>query len=337
MGSDLEVRQHNALTNARYEYTETQSNIFLVLLSKLRKDAPDAVYQITVPEMEKATGSQYNYKQLRESTKEMMGRVHEINTLHNGREVFRQLVLFKRIDYILGTGVIELEFNEYATQYLFDLKNNFTSFQVQAALSLTSKHAKRIYQICSQWKDKGETKKMAILDLKKTLSLADNKGREEYTEISMFKKNVLDVAVKQINEKTDLLIGYKLEKVGRGFKNIVFTVRTQVVALPLAFGVLPDEAPGLAAHQVDNARRLLSQLSIATPDLVDQILASPAHVVACNKFAHDLKTGKHTKSHSLSGLLLTILGIKKASNGPLFDGDSKSFVKPRTSRKSPAS
>ncbi len=149
MNSDLEVRQHNALTNARYEYTETQANIFLVLLSKLRKDAPDAVYQITVPEMEKVTGKQYNYKQLRESTKEMMGRVHEINTLHNGREIFRQLVLFKRIDYILGTGVIELEFNEYATQYLFDLKNNFTSFQVQAALSLTSKHAKRIYQICS--------------------------------------------------------------------------------------------------------------------------------------------------------------------------------------------
>lgn len=323
MSSDLEVRQHNALTNARYEYTETQSNIFLVLLSKLRKDAPDAVYQITVPEMEKVTGNQYNYKQLRESTKEMMGRVHEINTLHNGREVFRQLVLFKRIDYILGTGIIELEFNEYATQYLFDLKNNFTSFQVQAALSLTSKHAKRIYIICSQWKDKGETKKASIIELKRTLGLADSKGREEYTEISMFKRNVLDVAVKQINEKTDLLIGYKLEKVGRSFKNIIFTVKPQAVALPLSFGVLPDEASGQVSHQVDNVRRLLGQLSIITPELVDQILASPAHVAACNKFAHELKTGKHAKAHSLSGLLLTILGLKKGSSGLLFDKPAK--------------
>ena len=276
------------------------------------------MYQLTVPEMEEMTGKQYNYKQLRESTKAMMGRVHEMDTVHNNREVFRQLVLFKRTDYILGTGIIEVEFNEYASPYLFDLKNNFTSFQVQAALSLTSKHAKRIYQICSQWKDKGETKKMAILDLKRTLSLADSKGREEYTEISMFKKNVLDVAVKQINEKTDLLIGYKLEKVGRGFKNIVFTVKPQAVALPLAFGVLPDEAPGLAAHQVENAGRLLAQLSITTPALVATILSNAAHVAACNKFAHDLKTGKHTKAHSLSGLLLTILGLKKAANGPLF-------------------
>jgi plasmid replication initiation protein len=312
MTPELEVRQHNALTNARYEYTETQANIFLVLLSKLRKDAPDAVYQITVPEMEKVTGNQYNYKQLRESTKEMMGRVHEIDTIHNGREVFRQLVLFKRIDYILGTGIIELEFNEYATQYLFDLKNNFTSFQVQAALSLTSKHAKRVYQICSQWKDKGKTKKTTILDLKKTLGLADSKGREEYNDLAMFKKKVLDVSVKQINEKTDLVIGYTLEKVGRAFKNIVFTVNSQAVAIPLPFGLMPDEAPlGLAQHQVENARRLLVQLSITTPALVDKILASPAHVAACNKFAHDLKTGKHEKARSLSGLLLTILGMKK--------------------------
>lgn len=317
-----EVRQHNALTNARYEYTETQANIFLVLLSKLRKDAPDAVYQISVPEMERLTGSKFNYKQLRESTKEMMGRIHEINTTHLGRDVFRQLVLFKRIDYILGTGVIELEFNEYATQYLFDLKNNFTSFQVQAALNLTSKHAKRIYQICSQWKDKGETKKVPILELKKTLALANDKGKEEYSDFYMFRKKVLDVAVKQINEKTDLLIGYKLEKVGRGFKNIVFTVKEQAVATPMPFDLMADNAAsphGLAPHQVENAHRLLNQLGIIAPAIVSQILDSPSHVAACNKFAHDLKTGKHVKARSKSGLLLTILGFAKPTNGPLFD------------------
>ena len=52
-------------------------------------------------------------------------------------------------------------------------------------------------------------------------------------------------------------------------------------------------------------------------------MASPAHAAACNKFAHDLKTGKHAKVHSLSGLLLTILSIKKASNGPLFNKPTK--------------
>jgi plasmid replication initiation protein len=320
---ELEVRQHNALTNARYEYSEAQANLFLVLLSKLRKDGPDDVYQITVSEMEKRTGNKYNYKQLRESTKEMISRAHEIETLHNGKPVLRQLVLFTRIDYILGTGVIELEINKYAVEYLFDLKNNFTSFQLQAALNLTSKHAKRIYQFCSQWKDVGQTKKYDILDFKKVLGLANDKGKEEYTLISMFKQKVLDLAVKQINEKTDLYIGYQLEKVGRRFKNIVFTVKKQPQARSIPFEILSSEEASIvspALHQVESAGRLLAQLSITTPALVEQILGSPTHVAICNKFAHDVKTGKHTSARSLSGLLLTMLGIKKVSaNGPLFD------------------
>jgi plasmid replication initiation protein len=322
MKQDIEVRQANALTNARYEYTETQANIFLVLLSKLRKDSPDDVYQISVTELELLTNKKLNYKQLRNSTEEMMGRVHKVHTYHNGKEVFRQLVLFKRIDYILGTGTIELEFNEYAIPYLFDLKNNFTSFQVHAALNLPSKHAKRIYQICSQWKDKGQTRKVAILDLKKTLGLADDKGKEEYTIFAMFKKKVLDVAVKQINEKTDLRIDYQLEKVGRAFQNVFFTIQSQAPATTIPFDLVADAspaAPGLPLHRVESAGRLLAQLSIITPELVNTILTNPAHVAACNKFAHELKIGKHAKAHSLSGLLLTVLGLKKATNGPLFD------------------
>ena len=59
--------------------------------------------------------------------------------------------------------------------------------------------------------------------MKKTLCLADDKGNEEYTIFAMFRKKVLDVAVKQINEKTDLRIGYQVEKVGRAFK-ILFSL-----------------------------------------------------------------------------------------------------------------
>jgi plasmid replication initiation protein len=309
-----EVRQHNALTNARYEYTDTQSNIFLVLLSKLQKDAPDSVYQISVPDMEKATGKQYNYKQLRLSTKDMMGRVHEVKTIHKGRDVFRQLVLFKRIDYILGAGTIEVEFNEYATQYLFDLKNNYTSFQLQAALNLTSKHAKRIYQICSQWKDKGLTPRATILELKKTLGLANEKGKEEYADISMFKKKVLDISVRQINEKTDLQIDYELEKIGRSYKNIVFTIKSQALAQTIPFDLVATNEPmaGVQQSHYDNAARILDELRITDAKHRQTILSSAAHVVEVNRYNHDLKTGKVKAARNPGGLLLVRLGLVAA-------------------------
>jgi len=238
--------------------------------------------------------------------------------------------MFQHIKYITGEGRIEVKLSESIRPYLFHLKNNFTSFELLSALRLTSKHAKRIYTICSQWKDKGETKKFDLLDLKKTLGLVDAKGKEEYTMITTFCQKVLDVGVKQINEHTDLHISYALEKKGRAFKNVVFTVKPQATTAPATLPDLEPMAqplPGVAAHQVENAGRLLTQLSITTPALVDVILNNAAHVAACNKFAHDLKTGKHNKAHSPSGLLLAILGLKKTENGPLFDAKHKSSPK----------
>ena len=209
--------------------------------------------------------------------------------------------------------------------FLFELKNNFTSYELAAALRLTSKYAKRIYPLCSQGKDKGETKKHDIEDFKCMPGLINDKGKDKAERISDLKSKVLDIAVKQINEHTELQISYKLEKKGKAFKNSIFTVKPQALAETIPFDLVPDAiAPaGLQQHQVDNAGRLLAQLSISTPALVAQILASPAHVAACNKFTRDLETSKHTKAHSLSGLLLTILGLKKARNGPVFDNTAK--------------
>ena len=316
MKTPLEVRHHNAITTARYEYSELQMDLFFYLLSKLRKDDTSGVYDIVVKELGEITGKKYAYNYLRKATEGMGSRMFEVLTENS----YNQIWMFQHIKYMTGEGRIEVKLSESIRPYLFDLKDNFTSFELLSALRLTSKHAKRIYTLCSRWKDLGETKKFSLLDFKKMLGLVDAKGKEEYEEITMFKKKVLDVAVKQINEHTDLNISYSLEKQGRAFKNVVFAVKQQaldVAALP-DLGNSPLQLGG-PTHLVESAGRLLAQLSITTPALVDQILASPTHVAACNKFAYEIKTGKHNKTNSLSGLLLTILGIKKASNGPLFD------------------
>lgn len=322
MNTALEIRQHNALTNARYEYSELQLDLFFFLVSKLRKEQKNTVYELNIRELSELTGKKYNASYLHKATADMGSRVFEVFT----EKTYEQLWMFQRVKYLLGQGIIEIKLTEDILPYLFDLKENFTSYELASALRLTSKYAKRIYQLCSQWKDKGETKKYDLEDFKKMLGLLDEKGNGKIKQIGQLREKVLDVAVKQINEHTELHISYSMEKKVRTFKNIVFKVKPQALAETIPFELIPGVAApaGLQQHQVDNAGRLLTQLSITTPDLVAQILASPAHVAACNKFAHDLKTGKHAKAHSLSGLLLTVLGIKKASSGPLFDKPTKS-------------
>ena len=316
MKTALEIRQHNALTNARYEYSELQLDLLFFLVSKLRKEQKTTVYELNIRDLSALTGKKYNPSYLRKATADMGSRVFEVLT----EKTYEQLWMFQRVKYLLGQGIIEIKLTEDILPFLFDLKDNFTSYELASALRLTSKYAKRIYQLCSQWKDKGVTKKYDIQEFKRMLGLLDEKGNEKIKQIGQLREKVLDLAVKQINEHTELHISYSLEKKVRTFQNIVFTVKPQALADTIPFDLVPSgTAPaGLQQHQVDNAGRLLAQLGIITPALVEQILSSAAHVAACNKFAHDLKTGKHAKANSLSGLLLTILGFKKAANGPLF-------------------
>jgi plasmid replication initiation protein len=321
MSKELEIRQHNALTNARYDYTELQLDVLFFLISKLRKEQKGSVYDLSIKELSALTGKKYDYPYLRKATADMGSRMFEVETERG----YQQMWMFQHVLYVTGQGIIEVKLSEAILPFLFDLKDNFTSYGLAAALRLGSKYAKRIYQLCSQWKDLGETKKYDLQDFKRRLGLLDEKGNEKMKQVGELRSYVLDPAVRQINEHTELHISYTLEKKGRAFKNIFFTVRPQALAETIPFDLVPSgTAPvGMQQHQVDNANRLLIQLSITTPELVDIILTNSAHVAACNKFAHDLKTGKHAKSHSLSGLLLTILGIKKASTGPLFDKPDK--------------
>jgi plasmid replication initiation protein len=45
---------------------------------------------------------------------------------------------------------------------------------------------------------------------------------DQYQNFTMLKKRLIDIPVQEINEKTDLLISYHLEKFGRVAEAIIF-------------------------------------------------------------------------------------------------------------------
>ena len=309
MSKELEVRQHNALTNARYDYTELQQDLLFFIISKLNPDNREG-YALSIMELSKLTGKKYNAAYLHKATADMGSRVLEVLT----EKSYEQIWMFQRVKYHLGQGIIEFDFTKHILPYLFDLKNNFTSFELAAALRLTSKYAKRIYPLCSQWKDLGETKKYDLQDLKKMLGLLDDKGNEKMKQLIDLRTNVLDVAMKQINEHTELHVSYKLEKVGRSFKNIVFTVKSQALAEPIPFDLVAtaQDVPGVQQSHLDNAARILDELRITDAKHRQTILTSAAHVAEVNRYNHDLKTGKVKASRNPGGLLLVRLGLVAA-------------------------
>jgi plasmid replication initiation protein len=310
MPNELEIRQHNALTNARYEYTELQLDLFFFIISKLRKGDKETLYQLDIMELSGLTGKRYNGAYLHKATADMGSRMLEVEDASE----YRQIWMFQQIRYLKGQGIIEFDLTRHVLPYLFELKNNFTSYELAAALRLTSKYAKRIYQYCSQWKDLGETKKYDLQDFKKMLGLLDEKGNEKMKQIKELRERVLDIAVKQINEHTELHISYKLEKRGKAFKNVIFTVKPQALATTIPFDLVAttEPLPGVQQSHFDNAARILDELRITDPKHRHTVLASAAHVGEVNRYNHDLKTGKVKATRNSGGLLLVRLGLVAA-------------------------
>ena len=302
----LEVRQHNAITTARYEMTACEMDIVFYLLSLLRKeDRIGTFYRVKVTELMAVTGREWNYHQFLEATSAL--RTREYIFEDNNRLL--QVGLLASAEYLKGEGVIELEISEKIRPYFVDLKRNFTSFRLQAAFSLNSKYAKRIYQIASQWKDKSETRTFTLHDFKVMLALKDPKGvePEQYTKVSMFKKHVLDVATTQINKNTDLRIAYKLHKKGRSFDTISFTLEVQQPQqLPLPF----EEAIDQTKLQI--AQQRLDELQIKDPRLVEAILNNEEHVADLFSFVHKMRTDKVKVTSNAGGLFLTMVGLREA-------------------------
>ncbi|MBC6612450.1 replication initiation protein (plasmid) [Hymenobacter sp. NBH84] len=302
--SPIEIRQHNALTTARYEMSACEMDIVFSLLSKLTKhDQAGTIYEIRVQELMELTGRTWNYKQLLESTENLNSRVYHIDT---GKTLLQVSLLASAL-YRKGEGTIELEISERMRPYLIDLKSNFTSYRLQAAFNLSSKYAKRIYQLASQWKDIGETKTYSLDEFKAMLKLKDPTGKEpeQYAQISALQKYVLDIATTQINEHTDLSIKYELLKKGRSYQSIKFYVsQVRPQQLPIPFELAAEDAKAQAA------RKHLENLGIEEPSLVQQILQSTTHIEALFSFIFKLKTDKIKATKNPGGLFLKMQGLR---------------------------
>lgn len=134
---------------------------------------------------------------------------------------YKQIWLFQSVEYLIGKGAFEVMISEPAKPLFFELKNNFTHFQLRSVLGCTSSYAKRLYMLACQWRTIGRfPKPIPIIELKQMLGLIDKKGKEQYTQIGQLKEKVLDVAKRQINQNTDISFDYELYKRGRSYEYI---------------------------------------------------------------------------------------------------------------------
>jgi len=215
--SELEIRMSNALIEARYEYSEIQLDILFYAMACLRKDKDDKAvlnYELDVKELENLRQKKIDTSRVQEIIEGMGNKPLSVRTPDmTDPDDFYSVWLFQGAKYLKGKKVLKVRLSELIVPYLFDLSKSFTSVQLQSILLMTSKYAKRIYQICAQWKNSrnGESKIFGIDEFKGMIGLSEN----EYRQVGELKRYVLQIAVKQINQYSDLKVSSSITKLTR--------------------------------------------------------------------------------------------------------------------------
>lgn len=121
------------------------------------------------------------------------------------------------ISYVQGSGLVKLRFAPEIVPLITKLEENFTWYELMQVANLNL-YATRLYELLVCWRSTGKTPIIELYDFRSKLGLTPT----EYKAMGDFKKRVLDPALKQINEHTDITVKIEQHKTGRAITGFSF-------------------------------------------------------------------------------------------------------------------
>ena len=129
-----------------------------------------------------------------------------------------------QVKYLDNEGAIEIVFTPAVVQGISRIngvKEFFTQYLLSQTANLKSVYSSRLYELLIQWRSTGKTPIINLEDFRAQLGVEE----DQYKLMSDFKKRVLDLAINDINEKTDIKATYQQHKKGRSISGFSFTFK----------------------------------------------------------------------------------------------------------------
>ena len=123
-----------------------------------------------------------------------------------------------QIAYIDNSATVELIFAPAIIPLVTRLEEQFTSYELKQVSGLSSAYAIRLYEVLIAWRSTGKTPIIELSDFRQKLGVLEG----EYSRFNNFKVRVLDPAIKQINEHTDITVKAEQHKTGRTISGFSF-------------------------------------------------------------------------------------------------------------------
>ena len=215
------VVKDNSLIDASFNLSLVEQRIMLMAIVEAR-ELPKLTFDTPVKVSVKSYIDQFKvasstaYESLQDAVDTLFERQFSYYDPVMG-ERFKERWIYKA-SYIDDKGHVVMFFTPTVISMISRLYKNFTQYLIDEVSDFKSKYSVRLYELLIKYKELGSSKKYTIDDLRSLLGVENT----EYKTMSLFKVNVLDKAVKEINAKTDIQIKYDQFKEGRAISHILF-------------------------------------------------------------------------------------------------------------------
>jgi plasmid replication initiation protein len=229
--SDLIVKD-NALMNASYNLALVEQRLILLAIIEARESGKgiNANDPLTVHaesyishfRVEKHTA----YQALKDACKDLFARQFSYQEKRGRGRINITSRWVSQIGYMDDMATVELIFAPAVVPLITRLEEQFTQYDIEQISSLSSAYAVRLYELLICWRSTGKTPVIALDEFRKRLGVLDT----EYTRTDNLKIRVIEQAIKQINQHTDITATYEQHKAGRLITGFSFKFKSKTTA-----------------------------------------------------------------------------------------------------------
>lgn len=223
-------RQSNLLVESRQEFSLLEKKMILCMVNQVSPDMiniqkdlfGDMYFKVPVS----IFGENYGFHAIKKAVDKITTR--NITAYNEKKQWAKSMTPVPLAEF--QNGVITLMVQKAAVHLFVDLKQRgYSQYALDAALSLTSVYSQRMYELLSRWKDTGKWLNVEIDHLKFLLGIDKKKTFNGKAANGKLKSKIIEPAMAELAEKTDIVFNYEFIKEGREFKRINFYVATKAL------------------------------------------------------------------------------------------------------------
>ena len=221
--SELIVKD-NALMNASYNLDLVEQRLILLAILEARESGKGINANDPLTVHAESYINQFGvhrttaYQALKDACKDLFARQF---SYQEKRERGRANITSRwvsQIAYIDETATVEVIFAPAVVPLITRLEDQFTKYDIEQISGLSSAYAVRLYELLICWRTTGKTPIIDLTEFRKRIGVLDT----EYQRMDVFKRGVLELALKQVNEHTDITATYEQHKKGRTITGFSF-------------------------------------------------------------------------------------------------------------------